>query len=158
MPTGVYKRTEQYKKSHKMAMNRPSVKKRLSDLSSQRKQTLGKHWKVKDTSKLGKKYRGKEHWNWKGGITNYKRKLFLNTKRRALKMGADGSHTEGEWETLKIQYGFTCPSCKKQEPEIILTEDHIIPLIKGGSNFIENIQPLCRSCNCKKNTKIIKYV
>jgi 5-methylcytosine-specific restriction endonuclease McrA len=66
-------------------------------------------------------------------------------------------HTFGEWELLKKQYGYTCPCCKKSEPEIKLTEDHIIPLSKGGNDLIENIQPLCLSCNCKKYTKIIKY-
>lgn len=97
------------------------------------------------------------HPRWQGGITTYERKLYLNNCRRALRNNAIGFHTEGEWETLKAQYNWTCPSCKKREPKIKLTEDHIIPLSKGGSNNIENIQPLCRSCNCKKHTKIIKY-
>lgn len=72
-------------------------------------------------------------------------------------MGNGGSHTIGEWETLKAQYNWICPACGKPEPEIKLTEDHIIPLTKSGSDNIENIQPLCRRCNIVKMTKIIKY-
>ena len=72
-----------------------------------------------------------------------------------MKRCAIGSHTFGEWQLLKKQHGYRCPYCGKKEPEIKLTQDHIIPLSKGGSDFIENIQPLCRSCNCKKYNKII---
>lgn len=67
------------------------------------------------------------------------------------------SHTFGEWELLKKQYGYTCPCCRKSEQEIKLTEDHIIPLSKGGSDVIENIQPLCLRCNLVKSSKIIRY-
>jgi len=110
--------------------------------------------------------------NWKGGKSkgeqkkkyqkeytekNRDRKNYLNLRRYVRKKQTEGSHTFGEWKLLKKQYGFTCPCCGRQEPKIVLTEDHIIPLSKGGSNFIENIQPLCRSCNSRKHTKIIKY-
>jgi 5-methylcytosine-specific restriction endonuclease McrA len=98
----------------------------------------------------------KSHW-WKGGITTYERKLYLNRMRRCREIEAPGFHTFEEWELLKKQYGFQCPMCGKSEPQIKLSEDHIIPLTKGGSNYIENIQPLCRSCNSKKNTKIIDF-
>lgn len=67
-----------------------------------------------------------------------------------------GFYTKSEWELLLIQYGYTCPSCGKKDIE--LHADHIIPIIKGGSNFIENIQPLCKSCNSSKYTKIIKFL
>lgn len=101
--------------------------------------------------------RGEESPLWRGGITTYERKLWLNGRRRALKKGALGIHSQGEWETLKAQYNWTCPACGKKEPGIKLTEDHIVPLDKGGSDNIENIQPLCRSCNSKKHCKVIKY-
>ena len=64
------------------------------------------------------------------------------------KYGFNISHT---------QFNFICPSCKKSEPEIKLTRDHILPLSMGGTDNIENIQPLCKKCNSKKHTRIIKY-
>lgn len=116
---------------------------------------------------LGRKYTKESYeshrkgWNWRGGICSAENrkeyKKLKSRERRVLELGCIGSHTQGEWELLKAQYGFTCPCCKKSEPKIKLTEDHIIPLVKGGSDFIENIQPLCHSCNSRKHTKIIKY-
>jgi len=101
---------------------------------------------------------GSSHPLWKGGISLKKEYApFMARQRQIRKLGNGGSHSLGEWNTLKAQYNFTCPSCRKREPEIRLSQDHIIPLSKGGSDNIENIQPLCRLCNSKKNTKIIKY-
>jgi hypothetical protein len=105
--------------------------------------------------------KGCEHPNWKGGLKQNKTYIDWqknNNRRLKFNLNKQGlGHTFGEWELLKKQYNYTCPCCGKGEPEIKLTEDHIIPLIKGGSNLIENIQPLCLKCNMKKYTKIIKY-
>lgn len=113
--------------------------------------------------KAGKKYRDAHKYEisirgkiWKQN--NHGKVLEYTRKRRNIKRGTIGSHTNGEWELLKIQYGFVCPCCLGQEPEIKLTEDHIIPLSKGGSDYIENIQPLCGHCNFIKHTKTIKYI
>ena len=67
--------------------------------------------------------------------------------RRYREQGTLGSHTLEQWSDLKNKYRQRCAKCKKKE---ILTRDHIIPITKGGSNDISNIQPLCRPCNSKK--------
>lgn len=78
-------------------------------------------------------------------------------RRRALKLSAKGTHTEEEWQELKAFYSFKCLCCGKQEPDIKLTRDHVIPLTQGGSDSIDNVQPLCARCNSKKNNKHIDY-
>ena len=123
----------------KLARENPEIRKKW------RKRYADKHKKEQReyTRKWRKENPEKTSMQWK--------------RARIRKRKAEGSHTLGEWEILKKQYGFTCPCCGRKEPEIKLSEDHIIPLSKGGSDYIENIQPLCLSCNCKKHTTIIKY-
>ncbi len=82
-------------------------------------------------------------------------------RRRARLMGAEGSYTSLEFAALVDRHD-CCPRCKRSWEEItivtgkrsVITADHIIPLSKGGSNAIENIQPLCFSCNSQKGAKI----
>lgn len=68
--------------------------------------------------------------------------------------GAPGSHTRREWEELKKKQGYKCLRCGEVKQ---LSRDHVIPIEKGGSSDISNIQGLCRSCNSKKHTKTIDY-
>lgn len=66
---------------------------------------------------------------------------------------AEGRHTDEQWEIVKKRYNYKCAMCKKSKK---LTRDHLMPLSKGGSNYISNIQPLCASCNSKKGNKILE--
>jgi 5-methylcytosine-specific restriction endonuclease McrA len=48
-------------------------------------------------------------------------------------------------------------ACGQREPEIKLTIDHVVPLVRNGSHDKSNIQPLCLSCNDSKGTKVLDY-
>lgn len=46
--------------------------------------------------------------------------------------------------------GYHCKSCGKGDRAAKLNIDHIIPIARGGTNDISNLQTLCGSCNSQK--------
>jgi 5-methylcytosine-specific restriction endonuclease McrA len=85
---------------------------------------------------------GKANANWVRG----------KNKRRVRKASAGGSHTPEQWLDLVERAKGRCCICGKKGH---LTRDHIIPLSRGGIDDITNIQPLCRSCNSRKNSHLL---
>lgn len=75
-------------------------------------------------------------------------------ENRRGRVASAGEYTHAEWESLCDFYGHICLCCRESKP---LTVDHVVPLSKGGRNTIDNLQPLCASCNSRKNQKIIDY-
>lgn len=53
--------------------------------------------------------------------------------------------------------GYVCKNCgasQKNEPNLLLEVDHIIPISKGGITSPDNLQTLCWRCNRSKGSKI----
>lgn len=75
-------------------------------------------------------------------------------RRRALIRANGGSYTYGEWDALCAKYNNACLCCGEITA---LTPDHIVPVTKGGTSDIGNIQPLCMDCNRRKRDKTIDY-
>lgn len=112
----------------------------------------GAKWRDPEQIKAYMRQYRKENWE------RLKPQIRINTvNRRARKRGNGGKFTLQEWEALKTQYDYRCLRCDKQEPEITLTVDHVIPVSQGGSNAITNIQPLCKTCNSSKSVRMTDY-
>jgi 5-methylcytosine-specific restriction endonuclease McrA len=67
---------------------------------------------------------------------------------RARSQAALGSFTGPEWRDLQERWGHVCAYCGEAGP---LEADHRVPLARGGTNYIDNILPACRSCNGRKH-------
>lgn len=82
-------------------------------------------------------------------------KLAYNRCRlnRLKKRGVIGSHTDEEWFKIVASQDEKCALCSSMEK---LERDHIVPTSRGGTDYIENVQGLCRPCNIKKANRIYK--
>lgn len=79
--------------------------------------------------------------------------VLANVRRRQVrKKEAVGRYTGAEIKALFKKQGGKCAYCR-----VVLKKgyhaDHIIPISKGGSNWISNIQLTCSDCNHRKWAK-----
>jgi 5-methylcytosine-specific restriction endonuclease McrA len=94
---------------------------------------------------------------------DYKKSLYQKHKPQFLhdrkiarykRRSAKGSHTLQEWLGILISFGGRCLWCETKEN---IERDHVIPISQGGTNYIHNIQPLCKTCNRRKWNKILDF-
>lgn len=81
-----------------------------------------------------------------------KNKRFIDARRRAAILGAEGSYTKEDVYILLNELNRCCRWCGKQLTKYHV--DHIIPLSKGGSNWPSNITISCPSCNSAKKDRM----
>lgn len=74
----------------------------------------------------------------------------LARTRRARKSNAAGFASVDAVKARADYYGNKCAYCKRKQAEHI---DHVIPLVRGGTNWPANLRPACASCNTSKGSK-----
>lgn len=82
--------------------------------------------------------------------------VVISAARRSRIKGDGHTYRLSQWIKIREYYSPTgkCLACKKKHK---LTVDHVIPVIRGGKNSVENLQPLCQRCNSVKGIMIIDY-
>lgn len=148
--------------SWKMVKIRTFIKNRKPD-GIKKRYILTQRWQKEQRAKnteSGEKLRKyhREYRKFKGKDivkrSELKNKKTINEcKRRFIlrRKSVDGSHSLIEWNDLKLKFNNLCAICNESKK---LTRDHIVPISKGGTDYISNIQPLCQSCNSRKGDRI----
>jgi hypothetical protein len=74
-----------------------------------------------------------------------------NSRRNARKRSAIGSYTASEFRVLCDESSWQCSYCAAVLDIKTVQADHVVPLSRGGSNYIKNIAVACKPCNASKN-------
>jgi 5-methylcytosine-specific restriction endonuclease McrA len=82
---------------------------------------------------------------------NWEKKRIEHHAAVAKRKGAPGKYTKTEWLQLLTAYRYHCAYCNRRLTRKTASADHVIPLARGGTNWIANIVPSCLSCNQRKN-------
>lgn len=77
----------------------------------------------------------------------------IKSRRRALERGAEGKWYQSDIDRIFSSQGGLCNGCSIDLSISGISIDHKQPLSLGGTNWPENLQLLCGSCNSKKHAK-----
>jgi 5-methylcytosine-specific restriction endonuclease McrA len=135
-----------YYRHHESVKARNREQKRVFRLSyPERNREIARAWAAANREKLkvlARQYRAADPARYAA----------YTLKWRLLKKQAHGSHTQRQIDDLYALSQGQCTVCKRELCGRYHA-DHILPLTKGGSDDISNIQILCPSCNGKKRNQ-----
>lgn len=110
---------------------------RLRNPRQERERAKQRGWREKSAAG------GAAKWGTDRDTTNR-----ANRSERLSQARKIGRHTAEEWDEMRALFRGACVRCGASDSSLV--RDHVVPIYKGGSDGIDNIQPLCTKCNCRK--------
>ncbi len=81
--------------------------------------------------------------------TNVRTAMIARSKKVGVEFNLD---IEEVREMIYEAYGSSCKYCKRQLTIKNIVFDHTIPISKGGTSTRDNLQIICKACNCVKGS------
>ncbi len=104
-----------------------------------------------------------KHREWRAAHSDYDRHRWTEPARRkqltqahrrwySRQQGAQHVHSEQEWDARLAEFAGMCAYCVVRPAT---EREHMTPLSRGGDDHIENVVPVCRGCNARKNSRTL---
>lgn len=130
------------------AMGGPEYYKYIRSIQEKNYGSSAAYWK--DYNDRNKSYHSERTMKWCADHPEKKRNL--GRQRKAVMRNAEGTHTAQDVKSIYDGQGGDCVYCGADLSEGYHV-DHIMPLVLGGSNWPNNLQCLCPTCNLRKGGK-----
>lgn len=131
---------------------RQNRSKMLDRFAQRRAENLSKYRERERQYSIENKEAKREyHAKWR--VLNKDKCRAIGSNYRARQKMADGICSSEEFAKIISSQKFRCANCRCDLIKSGHHRDHIMPLYLGGSNWPNNIQALCPSCNVRKNAK-----
>lgn len=139
----IKKATKEYAQSNKVAVSKRRQKWELSN-QEHRKEVFSKWYLANKQNCIDRAKKWKHE---------HPEAVRANTRSYASRRrGALGKFSSKDFIKLKNNLLGKCGYCGDNEADTI---DHILPLSRGGTNWVGNIMPACGSCNYSKQCKTV---
>jgi hypothetical protein len=152
-------RSARYARRNKEKVSERYAKWYAKNAEHKRRYARKLHWENREQKNAYSRRYAQENREKKRAYLNEYRKtrrsyfVAHENNRRALKLAAGGEWTKDDIACQKIIQNGRCYYCCA-ELSANFHADHIVPLIKGGSNHTDNLAIACRFCNCSKRDKL----
>ena len=155
-------RKEWYKANKILVLQRSKI---WAENNREKRKEIGRNWVRRNIRQAYDYY--KKYLEVHKHTLQYKISVFNRRQRREARLNnVIHSYSFDQWKEKLISSNGICPNCNIQVGIENLSLDHIYPLAKANEDYlktgikrvytINDIQPLCISCNSKKRDNVLK--
>jgi len=131
--------------------NRDHNKKRLAKWESENKESRKIRQRKSELTESQRERKNRKMREWRKN--NPEKAARHCNNKRAKRRSAEGKFTNDEWKAVVDHFSGRCVYCGEKGK---MTVEHVVPLSRGGTNYIENIVPACLGCNASKGKKTVE--